>query len=92
MSDEIQRQTLETVTRMDERLANHVVRFEQHMEDEERRFARVEETIYGNGQPGLTARTALLESHDRRRGKLRASLWSAALAVVTGVLVYWLTR
>lgn len=92
MSEELQKQTHELVTRIDERLANHVDRFEEHMEQEEKRFDRVEVTLYGNGQPGLTSRTQLLEHGARARTSRRAAILSAVLSLLGALLVYWLTR
>ena len=90
MSDELQRETHELVTRIDERLAGHCERFDAHVEQTGKRFAHLNRTVYGeNGSAGLKSEVAVLKDQSERRKWIVPALISALLSLVAalGVLL-----
>ena len=93
MSDELQRQTHELVTRIDERLAGHCDRFEGHVEQTDRRFSHLNRTVYGeNGAAGLKSEVAVLKDQSERRKWVVPALISAMLSLGVALGVFYLTR
>lgn len=93
MSDEIQRQTHELVTRIDERLAGHCERFEDHVELTDRRFDHLNRTVYGaNSSAGLKSEVAVLKDQSERRKWIVPALISALLSLGVYLAVYLLTQ
>ncbi len=93
MSDELQRQTHELVTRIDERLAGHCERFDDHVDLTDRRFAHLNRTVYGeNGSAGLKSEVVVLKDQSERRKWVVPALISALLSLGAAIGVFYLTR
>ena len=93
MGDELQQKTHELVTRIDERLAGHCERFEDHVEQTDKRFAHLNHTVYGsNGSVGLKSDVAVLKDQSDRRKWVVPALSSAILSLLVGLVIYFATQ
>jgi len=75
--------TLET---LDQKIDFLLERLEEHAQQDRVDFTRINESLHGNGKPGMNLRLDRLEQTEKRRGK---QIWVIFTALVGGV-VSWI--